>query len=46
MTDFTYEGIILGIYEMKNIPPEGRARLPAFDGDVMCYLIIINLRKF
>ncbi len=46
MNDSPNEGMLLGIYEMKNIPPEGRAKIPAFDGDIMCMLIIINFREF
>ena len=46
MTDSPVEGIGLGIIEFKNIPPEGRAKFPAFDGDVMCILAIINYREF
>ena len=46
MTDSPMEGIGLAIMEFKNIPPEGRAKFPAFDGDIMCMLLIINFREF
>ncbi|GEM_PF-731913 len=44
--DSPNKGIILTVTEFQNVSPETRNRFPAFDGDVMCILAIINYREF